>query len=82
MTQYFFSYTAISVLVISNHNGFRVLFDKIASVGAYILFEKYINILSLEMAIPMNRHCAICIGALSFPIRVAHSWRDLGIMQT
>jgi len=28
----------ISILVISNHNSFRVLFDKIAS---YILFEEY-----------------------------------------
>ena len=30
----------------------------------YILFEKYINILALEMASPGNRHCASCIGAL------------------
>ena len=29
--------TAISVLLISNHNGFRVLFDKIASV--YFIFK-------------------------------------------
>ena len=56
---------AISILVISNHNSFRVLFDKIASV---YFFEKYINILALEMASPVNRHCANCIGALSFPI--------------
>jgi len=34
----------------------------------YILFEKYIYILALEMASPGNRHCANCIGALSFPI--------------
>jgi len=34
----------------------------------YILFEKYINILALEMASPENRHCASCIGTLSFPI--------------
>jgi len=39
----------------------RVLFDKIASV-----FEKYINILALEMASPGNRHCVNCIGALLF----------------
>jgi len=32
-----------------------------------ILFEKYINILALEMASAGNRHCANCIGALSFP---------------
>jgi len=54
--------TAIRILVISNHNSFRVLFDKIASV-----FEKYIYILALEMASPGNQHCANCIGALSFP---------------
>jgi len=35
----FFSYTAISILVISNHNGFRVLFDKIASV--YFIWKIY-----------------------------------------
>jgi len=34
----------------------------------YILFEKYIYILALEMASPGNQHCASCIGALSFPI--------------
>ena len=34
----------------------------------FILFEKYINILALEIASPGNRHCANCIGALSFPI--------------
>jgi len=28
----FIFYTAINILVISNHNGFRVLYDKIASV--------------------------------------------------
>jgi len=28
----------------------------------YILFEKYIYILSLEMAGPGNQHCANCIG--------------------
>jgi len=52
-------------VLISNHNSFRLLFDKIASV-AYILFEKkYIYILTLEMASPWNQHC---IGTLSFPI--------------
>jgi len=34
----------------------------------YILFEKYIYILALEMASPGNQHCANCIGALSFLI--------------
>ena len=34
----------------------------------YILFEKYIYILALEMASPGNQHCDSCIGTLSFPI--------------
>jgi len=34
----------------------------------YILFQKYIYILALEMASPGNQHCANCIGTLSFPI--------------
>jgi len=38
--------TAISILVISNHNSFRVLFDKIASV---YFAGKYIYILALEV---------------------------------
>jgi len=32
MKQKFFSENAISIFVISNHNSFRVLFDKIAPV--------------------------------------------------
>jgi len=53
--------TAVSILLISNHDSFRVLSDKIASV--YVLFEKYIYTLALEMASPGNRHCANCISA-------------------
>jgi len=53
-------------LVISNYDSFRVLFDKIASV--YFIWEKYTNILPLEMASPGNWDCADCIGTLSFPI--------------
>jgi len=34
----------------------------------YILFEKYIYILALEMASPGNQHYASCIGTLSFPV--------------
>ena len=37
-------------MVISNHNSFRVLFDKISSV--YFYFKKYINILALENGQP------------------------------
>jgi len=43
-----------------------VLFHKIAS--EYILFEKYIYILALEMACPGNQHSANCIGTLLFLI--------------
>ena len=69
MTQYFFSATAISILVISNHNSFRVLFDKIASVYFILKNVRFlISILALEMASPGNRHCAKCIGTLSFAI--------------
>jgi len=55
-------------MVISNHNSFRVLLDKIAS---YIFSEKYTGgnyMLALEMTSPVNQHCANCIGTLSFPI--------------
>jgi len=38
-----------------------------------ILFEKYI--LALEMASPENRHCASCIGTLSFPM-----FKDVGVI--
>jgi len=34
----------------------------------YILFEKYIYILSLKMVSPGNQHCANCIGILSLPM--------------
>jgi len=36
----------------------------------YVLFEEYTNILALEMDSPGNRHCANCIGTLSFPIPI------------
>jgi len=40
----------------------------------YILLEKYINILALEMASPGNRHCANSVGTLSFPIKILQEW--------
>jgi len=61
----FIFYTAISILLISNHNGLTVLFDKIASVY-FIWF--FFQILALEMASSGNQHFANCIGTLSFPI--------------
>ena len=41
--------TAISILVVSNHNGFRVLFDETGLLPC-ILFEKHIYISASEMA--------------------------------
>jgi len=38
---------------------------------SYILFEKYIYILALEMASPGNQHCANCIGTLSFTMALS-----------
>jgi len=49
-----------------------VLFNKILP---YILFEKHVNFLALEMVSPGNQHCANCIGTLSFPI-VRHQPRS------
>ena len=46
-----------------------------------ILFEKYINILALEMASVGNRHCADCIGALSFPIAVLFRGEQVSLGQ-
>ena len=42
----------------------------------YILFEKCIDILALQMASPGNRHCANCVGARLFPIRADAWFRD------
>jgi len=43
----------------------------------YISFEKYINILALEMVSPGNRHCANCIGTLSFSLWTIDAECDL-----
>ena len=51
-----FSKTAISILLISNHDSFRVPFDKIASV--YFIWQLYLYFV-LEMAIPGNWHCQL-----------------------
>jgi len=37
----------------------------------FILFEKYIYILALEMDSPGNQHCANCIGTLSYLMLLA-----------
>jgi len=60
-----------------------VQFDKIASV-TYILCQKYINILALEMASRENEHCTNCIGTLvpyfGFvdDVLFADNWPDKG----
>jgi len=59
--------TAISILKISSHNSFRVLFGKIASV---YFISKYIYISALDMASPGNHHCAYCIRTLLFPMNM------------
>jgi len=46
-----------------------VPFDK--KILPYILLEKNIYILALEMASPGNQHCANCIGTLSFRIQIS-----------
>ena len=55
----------MNILVISNHNSFRVLFDRIASV--YSIWKKYFYIFALEMASPGNQHCANCVGHTFVP---------------
>jgi len=47
-------------------NSFRVLFEK--KLLPYILFQKCVYILALEMASPGNQHCANYIGTLLFPM--------------
>ena len=60
-----FSY-AVSILVISNRNSFRVVFEKKYLLPS-VLSEKYTYILALEMTSPGNQHCANFIRTLSFP---------------
>jgi len=45
----------------------------------YILFEKCIYILALEMASPGYRHCASCIGTLSFPTDGQSDFSDTSV---
>jgi len=68
--------TAISVLLVSNRNSFRVPCS-IESLP-YTLSEKCIYMISVEMSSAwFNRHCASCIGTLSFHIsRSRTSLRD------
>jgi len=39
-----------------------------------IMINDAINIVALEMASPGNRHCANCIGTVSFPVEVLNCW--------
>jgi len=61
--------TASRISVISNHDSSRVLFDEIAST--HFIWEKYFS--TENGAGPVNRHCASCIGTLSFAIHSYHS---------
>ena len=56
--------TAVSILMISNHNSFRVLSDE-NCFRIYFIWKVY---LYFSLASPRNQHCANCIGTLSFPI--------------
>ena len=65
----YFKKTSISILAISNHNSFRVLFDKIASV--YFIWKIYLYLyFSIGNGRHRDQHCANCIGTLSFPKRL------------
>ena len=55
----------VSILLISNPNSFRVLFDKIASV--YFISKMYLYFGIGNGRSPGNQHCANCIDILSFP---------------
>jgi len=55
--------SAISILVISNHNSFRVLF-------IFHVKNIYIYNLALEMASPGNQQCANYAG-----LEISHTWR-------
>ena len=56
--------TAASILVIQTIAVCECCLIKLLS----FFIEKYIYTLALEMASPGNRHCASCIGTLSFPV--------------
>ena len=61
-----FSRTATGILVISNQNSLRVLFDKIASV--YFIWKYIYHYFSNGNGQHRDRHCANCIGTLSSPV--------------
>jgi len=64
--------TAISILVISNQNSFRVLFDKIAS--AYFT-RKLCLCFSTGNGQPREPAlCQFCIGTLSFPVDMQRNY--------
>jgi len=74
-TMNLFFKTAISILVISNHNSFLLL-----RLLPYILFKKYIYILTLASS--GNQHCASCIGTLSFPMADSFGLSGVGSRST
>jgi len=67
--------TVVSIFVISNHNSFRVLFDKLLS---YILFEKKIYLyFSIGNGQPRDPALCDCIGTLLSPYRHLRFFCDL-----
>jgi len=75
MTQYFFlevqsAFWLFKAITVSERCLIKLL--------PYILFEKHINISAVKMTSPGNRHCASCIGTLSFNIHASEAtatWR-------
>jgi len=65
-----FFLNSINILLVSNHNTFRLLFDRTASIFMYFI-SKNIFVLALEMVSPGNQHCANSIGTLSFHIPIS-----------
>ena len=68
--------TAISILLL--FQTITVSECCLIKLPQYILFEKCIYILALEMASSGNRHCANCIGTLSF--RISASQRAVVVL--
>ena len=68
--------TAISILVVSNHSGFRVLFDETGLLPC-ILFEKHILYFSIGNGQPQGTSGTMPTvpGRLSFPVRKLHARR-------
>jgi len=67
--------TSISILVISCHNSFGVLFDKIASV--YFIWKMHSYFYHWKWLAQATQHCASCIGTLSSPGQIKGAVRSV-----